>query len=97
MTEGQLNILEEDAWLDSPLNDSYRQAFKEGFNESIKRLLSQPLSDRLTDKEKDEITDVYSSLSKKTRNFDLPIDMRQCALAQMNILETLFGVTLFEE
>ena len=97
MTEGQLNILEEDAWLDSPLNDSYRQAFKEGFNESIKRLLSQPLSDKLTDREKDRIMDIYSSLSKKTKNFDLAISTRQCALAQMNILEFIFDLALFEE
>lgn len=110
MTEEQLDTLEEDAWLDSPLGDSDRRIFKIAFNEGVKRLLQQHLSNRLSNSEKKEIIDIYKELKEQiTRekrslqtswykpDQDVAYERIIVYEGQIDMLETIFGVELFEE
>ena len=49
----------------------------------------------LTEEQREAIKETYKSLCRKTSNTELPSDYRDCATAQMMILESIFGTELF--
>ena len=70
---------------------------RDAFIAGAQWLMQQPLSDRLTDEEKEKIKETYKSLCRKIANNELPSDYRDCATAQMLLLESIFGKELFNE
>lgn len=97
MDRNKLNKAAGEDWCNNVLERDLKPITKSAFKRGADWLMQQPLSERLTKEEKEKFRKVYKSLERNDINPDLPLELKDCALSQINLFEFIFGTELFEK